>query len=164
MTLLILATVSAAAPERGAANEGEALHAGLLAPVRQCMAASQTPDTCLLVVRKRCGVQLTGSKNPYDASSMAFCDHIENEGREEIRVREEAKLEAAMAKDLELLAKAKVARRAWETYRDNWCGSEGDTAPLAFTGESESAEEACRKALTIDRLSRIRHMADKLTP
>ena len=159
LAIVLAAALSSASP----AEQTKAMHDRALAAVRQCLASAASPETCLASARQQC-VTLIARGGPGDALLQSYCATVENEGWEEVRVQAEAKMEASLAINPPTLTTAKAARRAWETFRDNWCETEAWSAPKAVTGDYELARESCRKALTQDRLARVRQMNIWLNP
>lgn len=165
----MLGVILAAAITAGPTDQSRMLHAELLAPARQCLAASAgSLDACLNAADKQCVARLVrfeGAKSS-DAMLESTCADIENEAWEAARLDAESKLETALLKwkDTKVPGTVRAARRAWESYRDNWCEAESGTAPTAFTGQAELARATCRKALTRDRLARVRQMLEWLNP
>jgi hypothetical protein len=161
--------ILAAAITASSAEQWRVLHAELLAPAQQCMAVSASPsDACLDAAHKQCVARLmrVGRTQSSDGVLESMCANVENEAWEAVRLDAESKLETAISKwkETDLLASARAAREAWESYRDKWCEDESNTVPTAFTGQAELARAACRKELTQDRLAHVRRMIDWLNP
>lgn len=161
MLAMILAVALGSSP----AEQAKALHEELLAPVRQCMAGAGPSDACLRSAHDQCVARITNGKSS-DPMVESFCASVENEGWEAERLDAESKLDAALSKgkEADILANVQASRKAWETYRDEWCEAESRTVPTALTGESDLARETCRKALTQDRLARTRRMIEWQNP
>ncbi len=155
----MLAIIVAAALGASPAQQVKDLHEALLAPVRQCLAGAGSPEACLSAAHDRCVARFTAGTDPLVDS---WCARAENEGWEAVRLDAESRLDTVLSKypEADIQAAVQAGRKAWETYRDQWGEAESRTKPTALTGESDLARETCRKALTQDRLMRVRQMID----